>query len=134
MQAYESVRDFARVGVDFPFSGLSAEGRVGWDAKNAAACAKYLPRFDAFVARNPDSDTFLVGPSVTLADIALAEALSTLVDITGGDALLAPYPRLVALYAAVLAMPGVDAYLKSPLRFPLGDAAYVVNVDTVLGR
>ena len=41
---------------------------------------------------------------------------------------------LKKLHAHVVAMPGVAAYLASPLRFPLGDKAYVDNVNLVLRK
>ena len=131
-QVYESVRDYARPGNDFSFEVEKPEGRAKWDAKFVANNAKYLPRFEAVIAANPDSDTFTVQASYTLADIALAEALSTLVDITGSTDFLAPYPGVLRLAHAIWDLPAVAAYLKSDKRYPLGDAAYVANVAKVL--
>ena len=59
-QVYESVRDFARVAMDYPFSGRTAEDKPAYTPKLLANLDKYLPNFEALIAANPDSDVFTV--------------------------------------------------------------------------
>jgi len=128
---HDTVRDFVGVALGI------ATADAGYPAKVQAVLDKYLPLFERYLVANTESDTFLVGSSLTLADILLAEALLAYVEVTaaiGAPTPLTAYPRLKRLYDHVLALPGVAAYLASPLRYPLGDAVYWANVNTVLRR
>ena len=133
-QVYESVRDFKSPANAYPFDQQNPDLKAAYPAKLRACLDKYLPRFEALIEANPDSDTFIVQDTWTFADVALADALMNYVEITGGEEFLAPYPKVTALAKAIWALPGVAAYLKSPLHYPLGDAVYVANVNTVLRR
>lgn len=134
VQAFDSVRDFAALANSFPFDNRTEAGRVEYAKKFDLMTAKYLPRFQRLIELNPDSDTFLVQSTFTFADVGLAQVLHMLGDIKGNFEFLAPYPALCKLLEAVTSLPGVAAYLKSDLHYPLGDEAYCVNVDTVLRR
>ena len=91
---------------------------------------------------------------MTYADVLLAEVLTSYVEMGAfaPGSLGADYPRCAALRGAVCALPGIARYLGDgggdggdggdggPTRFrgvltdPAAAAAYVANVNTVLGR
>ena len=58
---------------------------------------------------------FSVGDALTIADIELFD-LMDLHERILGDKVQAAYPKLAAVAKAVAAVPGVAAYLASPLR------------------
>jgi len=131
---YESVRDFGGIAVSYPFETATEEGKAAYPAKLQARIDKYLPRFEQLIIDNPESDVYTVQATATHGDLALAEVLYAIKEITGSEAFLAPYPHVLELAKVVWSLPQIVAYLASDLRFPLPGAAYVANVDTVLRR
>jgi glutathione S-transferase len=79
-----------------------------------------LPRwagcFDRLLASNRDGTGFLVGDSLTVADLALWYLLELMGD--NGFQAAAAFPRLGAFAARIAARPRLAAYLASPRRFP----------------
>ena len=51
-----------------------------------------------------------------------------------GASIVAKMPRLVDLQNIVITMPSVQAFIRSPEYYPLGDAKYCEQVSIVLGR
>ncbi len=82
----------------------------------------FLPRwmgyFDRFLAANRDGTGFLVGDSLTLADLALYYLLELLPDNRFGAAIDA-YPRLAAFARRIAERPRIAAYIASPSRWAL---------------
>ena len=81
----------------------------------------------------------LVGDAVTAADVYIAYALFQVCKAVTGDGwdtspIQETWPAATAVLKTVTALPGVAQYLKGPQRYPAPGAAYVKQVDTVLGR
>ena len=103
----------------------------------AAAVSSLHQRFAKFGARlekrlADNGGEFTAGTRLSFADVVLAEALSTYLEIT--PEILNGSPLLNGLVQRVTQLPGVAAYLRSPQRWPLADEAYVINVAEVLER
>lgn len=90
-----------------------------------------LNKFAPFLENCFDSE-FLVGNSLTFADVLAAEALTSYLECIDGA--LDPYPKLKALQERVVALPGLKKYLSSDQRYSKPDDAYVINVAKVLQR
>ena len=69
---------------------------------------KYLAKFDKIQAEN--GGNFLVGPTVTWADVWIANGLERFEDTFGAN-LLDNYPNLKKMKAAFFAIPNVKAYV-----------------------
>ena len=93
--------------------------------------AKFCPRFERALQQNKSS-TYLVGEKLTYVDVLLAEALEAYEERIPG--FLSRYPLLEGLHARVLALPQIQQYLASPLRYGKPDDAYVQSVAKVLRR
>jgi len=124
-QLAEACSDFRSALLGLPFNG------------NTQACAsavqRYAPIFESLLSES--RQWVAAGQGMTYADALLAEAVTGYSELFG-DAWLSELPRLKAHRDRVCALPGVAAYLSSPLRFPFpaGKVAekYVQNVSTVL--
>ncbi|KNC48585.1 glutathione S-transferase [Thecamonas trahens ATCC 50062] len=125
----DSIRDALRAFTSLPF----ARDRTAAIDAAAAAAAKYFPRFEAILERAPASSVYFVGAKLTYPDVTLVELTCYALEVLGHDVLDA-YPCLAAHHAAMVALPGIAAYLASPQRYKLGDAVYVEQVNRVLGR
>jgi glutathione S-transferase len=77
-----------------------------------------LPRWFGLLERLLGTNDFLVGKSITVADLALWYLVEMAKDNDFGAA-LAGCPRLNAFYERVAARPRIAAYLKSEKRPPL---------------
>jgi glutathione S-transferase len=89
--------------------------------------AERLPRFMGYfervLSRNPRGDEFLVGTSVTYADLSLFQVIDGL-RYAYPQAMAAvedDYPRVLALYHRVAERPNIAAYLESPRRQSFND-------------
>mmetsp|Transcript_2845 Transcript_2845/g.5992 ORF Transcript_2845/g.5992 Transcript_2845/m.5992 type:complete len:305 (-) Transcript_2845:94-1008(-) len=84
---------------------------------------------------NPDQDTpvHMVGSSLTYADVLMAHLVTWLVEECGPE-IVAHTPLLVILQIQVISMPSMKRFIRSDNYFPIGDKAYVEQVNTVLGR
>lgn len=134
----ETVKDFAAPGIGWMFAH-----RAGRDMAELAKphFARWIPRFERYIKNNAAGDgKHLVGASTTMADIVMAEAMQqyndvmTVTEYADPAEFWAEYPCCRAVHEAVLALPRIDAYLKSGLSFPVQDDRYMENVDTVMGR
>jgi glutathione S-transferase len=88
----------------------------------AALESTVLPRWfshlDRLLASNHGGEGFLVGDSITMADLALWYLLELSAD-NGFAATFADHPRLEQFARRIGARPRIAAYLSSPKRFPL---------------
>lgn len=96
-----------------------------------AKWAKFGPRFEAVLAAN--GGKYLVGQSLTYADVLMVHCLTWYIEECG-HSVANNLDLLVELQHKVFALPGVQAFIKSELYYPLGDNAYAESVSTVLGR
>ena len=74
----------------------------------------------------------MVGACRSLADVVLAESLTSYLEIISDC--LNKFPGLKNLRARVIAEPGIAAYLRSPNRWRRPDDQYVIDIAAVLGR
>jgi glutathione S-transferase len=120
----EGARDFA-----FPFLGFGMKEDDSGPLKNVKE--KVIPRYaPVFERRLEKNGEFLVGKSLTLADVALFEALLNMEERTPED--LDKYPKLKAFCGRMHANPRFDAYLKSDKRTAMGHLEYYATVGKVL--
>jgi hypothetical protein len=82
---------------------------------------------------NIPSIVYLVGKSLTYADILVTHIATWYVEECGGE-IMVDMPLLVQLQNAVISLPGIRQFIKSINFFPLGDKSYVDQVSRVLGR
>jgi glutathione S-transferase len=80
-----------------------------------------------------DAPVFLVGSSLSYADVLAAHLLTWVVEELGADC-VRTMPLLVDLQRYVISLPHMAAFIKSDLYYPVGDDAYVNEVNTTLGR
>lgn len=78
--------------------------------RNGGAHFAYL---ESILAKGP----YMVGDSLSIADIAVFDIVDLHLRIFDAE-MRAAYPGLTAHHARVTAIPGVAAYLASPLRLP----------------
>jgi glutathione S-transferase len=111
--AYEDVRAELR-----KLAGVAPEGRAPLREELASA---FLPRwfgyFDRLLRANPTGSGFVVGASLTIADLALWYLIELCQD-NGFGAAPARFPDLVAFAARVAQRPRLAEYVKSPRRHP----------------
>lgn len=128
----ETVRDLISLAVRVPFlktkandeySSLIATMRDKWSSVGS--------RFEAILINN--GKTYLVGSSMTYADILVVHVLTWFVEECG-PSIVGNMPNLVDLQYNVLSLPGLTTFLKSDLYYPVGDVEYVEQVSVVLGR
>jgi len=122
-QLYDGARDFYMNFAAFGFTD-EAERKVIVQQK----MDKYLPIFDKVLAEN--SSGYLVGSSLTLADLALFEVLEASTDYFGKDNFKA-YPAVVKFYTTVTALPNIQKYLKE-IRKGVNTPPYIAHVKKVL--
>ena len=95
--------------------------------------ASTLNKFAPFLERIVDGQSgFIVGTKLSMADVLVAEALTSYVECLGGC--LDPFPKLKALRERVVALPQMQKYLESSDRYGKPDNAYVIAVAAVLER
>lgn len=77
-------------------------------------------------------EVHMVGSSLTYADVLVAHAATWIVEECGSEA-VRDMPLLVTLQNQVISLPGVKKFIKSVNYFPLGDRAFVeqVNADHI---
>ena len=107
-----------------------AEDQEAAVARIQAALDKFGPRLETIAEQQ--TGTCMVGTRLSYADVMVAEALEGISECIPGS--MDQYPKLKAIHARVLALPRVSKYLGSDLRWPKPDAAYAINVNTVLQR
>ena len=84
---------------------------------------KYLPWFEAIVARNPAGPRWLVGGKLSYADLSLFQLVEGLryAFPTAAGKVLAGTPLVLGLCARVAALPKVAAYLRSARRLAFNE-------------
>ncbi|WPP03507.1 glutathione S-transferase [Methylocella tundrae] len=89
-----------------------------------ARIPKYLAWFETILARNPKSDSHLVGGGVTYADLSLFQIVEGLSYAFphGMKRALAKAPLVAGLHDAVAKRPRIRAYLASDRRIPFNEA------------
>ena len=83
--------------------------------------------------KSVDDKVFMVGRSMTYADILVAHIMTWFVEECG-ESIAEPFPYLVTLQNQVISSPGIRKYIQSVHYFPIGDDAYVMQVKKILNR
>jgi len=89
---------------------------------------KFGPRFESRLSRNG----LCAGGKLTFADVLLAEAVNSYLEWIPD--ILNKTPFLDDLYKKVISTSGINAYLKSPQRYPMSESNYVIACARVLQR
>ncbi|KAJ1410743.1 hypothetical protein B484DRAFT_455799 [Ochromonadaceae sp. CCMP2298] len=153
----EAVRDILPLLLAAPFRKYSATGAVParneeeWAAHSKLAKEKWGfigSRLEAILRSNlpvpkkaavkgevvaEPKELYLVGGGFTYADVLVAHITTWMVEEFGAD-VVRSMPLLVLLQNQVISMGGVKTFIKSNNFFPVGDAAYVQQVNATLGR
>lgn len=127
----ESVKDMLPLLTGAPFKRhngvnpekISQEIREKW--------AGLAPRYEAILEGN--GKKFLVGDSLTYTDVLMAHAITWVVEETEVQS-VELFPNLVALQNTVINLPGVRAFIRSQLYYPVGNSEYCDVVSAVLAR
>ncbi len=84
---------------------------------------KYLPWFEAIIARNPAGPRHLVAGKLSYADLSLFQVVEGLryAFPQATEQVLAKTPLVVQLHQRVAQLPRVAAYLASPRRLPFNE-------------
>ncbi|XP_046572553.1 glutathione S-transferase A4-like [Haliotis rubra] len=122
---YEGTRDFYSY---FLKIGFLDPKEVLATAK-AKALPRYLPIFDQVLKKNGTG--FLVGDSMSLADIGLIEVLLSVTEYFGEET-LSDYPSLKAFKSMMVSQERIAAFLKGPQKKRGNTDAYVATCRTVL--
>lgn len=128
----ESVRDLLSLAVSAPFKRKS---QIEIDSHVALMKKKWeflSVRYEAGL-RMAANKEYMVGNSLTYADILVAHVTTWFIEECGPE-IVENLPYLVALQVKVISLPGINAFIKSRLYCPLGDEAYVKQVQTVLDK
>ncbi|XP_067674415.1 glutathione S-transferase 3-like, partial [Haliotis asinina] len=99
------------------------------DDATSKALPRYLPVFDKVLKENGSG--FLVGNSLTLADIGLLEPILSVLDYYGEEA-LKDYPSLQEFHKKVTSLPSLAEFLAGPQRRKPNDDVYMSTVTKVL--
>ncbi|XP_070572817.1 glutathione S-transferase A4-like [Ptychodera flava] len=89
---------------------------------------RYLPIFDKILSSS--SSGYLVGDSLTYADMILLEALLNTEEFLPGS--LKDFPKLQEFKDKISSLPQIKAFLEGPQRKPKNTPEYVANVKRVL--
>mmetsp|Transcript_25440 Transcript_25440/g.27809 ORF Transcript_25440/g.27809 Transcript_25440/m.27809 type:complete len:362 (+) Transcript_25440:83-1168(+) len=111
----------------------SATSSTAADSSNASSSSSAPKGAVPGVVYDPNAQYFLVGNSLTYADILVAHITTWFVEECGHE-IVSKMPFLVHLQNQVISLPGIKQFIKSVHYFPLGDEAYVEQVSKVLGR
>ncbi|XP_046557173.1 glutathione S-transferase A4-like [Haliotis rubra] len=122
---YEGTRDFFD---SFHLMVFQDPKEVLAKAK-AKGLPRYLPVFDQALKKNGTG--FLVGDSMSLADVSLIELLLIVTEYFGEET-LSDYPSLKAFKSMMVSQERIAAFLKGPQRKGANTDAYVATCRTVL--
>ncbi|XP_048769812.1 glutathione S-transferase 3-like isoform X2 [Ostrea edulis] len=125
---YDASRDFQYIFLTLKF--LKTEEQVIADAK-AAGDSKYFPALEKRLKENGTG--FLVGNSLTLADVGFLEVLLMCIEY-GGEHFFDDYVEVQKYYQRLISIPSMANFLKSPFRKRKNDDQYIAEVKLVLNR
>lgn len=118
------IRDLAGPAVGFAFNADPVDAL----SKMQASLDKFGPPLEACIG----ASWYLAGSRLSYADVLAGQALTSYLERIPGC--LQRFPRLAALQALIVELPGVKAYLAGAQRWPLPDDVYVANVRCVLNN
>ncbi|XP_067675776.1 glutathione S-transferase 3-like [Haliotis asinina] len=122
---YEGTRDFYKSFLYLVFQ----DPKEVLAAAKAKALPRYLPIFDQALKKNGTG--FLVGESMSLADIGLIEVLLSVTEYFGEET-LSDYPSLKAFKSMMVSQERIAAFLNGPQKKGGNTDAYVATCRRVL--
>ncbi|XP_067675778.1 glutathione S-transferase 3-like [Haliotis asinina] len=122
---YEGTRDFFE---SFHYM-VFQDPKVVLATAKAKGLPRYLPIFDQALKKNGTG--FLVGNSMTLADVGLIEVLLIVTEYFGEES-LSDYPSLKAFKSMMVSQERIAAFLNGPQRKGPNTEAYVETCKRVL--
>mmetsp|Transcript_17774 Transcript_17774/g.17854 ORF Transcript_17774/g.17854 Transcript_17774/m.17854 type:complete len:253 (-) Transcript_17774:155-913(-) len=75
---------------------------------------------------------FMVGSSMTYADILVAHCITWYVEECGPNIMI-PYPNQVDLQVSIISLPCIQHFIQTPQYYPPGGEDYVVHVSEIMG-
>nr|QUF59391.1 glutathione S-transferase GSTA1/2 [Brachionus angularis] len=123
---FEGTRDFNSAFMSYGFQGFQQV----LDKAKQTAMPRYLTIFNQVLKEN-GSNGFLVGSSLSLADLGLLEPVLTIAELLGEDE-LKPYPEIENFLKHMRSNALISNYLNSDLRRKKNDEKYVAEVQAVL--
>ncbi|XP_072178600.1 glutathione S-transferase alpha-4-like [Diadema setosum] len=124
-------RDMFKLGIfNYKFKPTE-EARAEFLEKATKECReRYLPVFERILTGSKSG--FLVGDTMTMADIIFFDAVSYLQEAPNLKHTLAEFPGCQAFIAHFSQQPGIKEYLASPRRLPHMDDDMVAEVKQVV--
>lgn len=108
-----------------------AQGKKVAAKKVTAPVKKVEGEVEAAAPATPSG--FLVGSSLTYADVLVAHVTTWYVEELGSN-IVEEMPGLIDLQNTVISLPSINSFIKSNKYYALGEQAYVDQVNTVLAR
>ena len=121
-----AINDFNTPAMQFAFKQNRREASKDLDV----SLKKFGNHFKFRLTQN--GGQFLVGKSLSSADILLAEALTSFIEFSPDC--LVNYPCLMEFRNRIVSEPNIKSYLTSTNRWRLPDDQYVIDVAKVLRR
>ena len=128
----ETIKDLLPLLCGAPFARINS--KEAFDKHLLSMKEKWLfigSRLEAVLKAN--GGNCLVGESLTYADILTAHAVTWYVEECGPEVVI-DMPNLVKLQNTVIALRGVNGFIRSSAWYPIGDKKYVDQVCRVLDR
>ncbi|XP_012939045.1 glutathione S-transferase alpha-5 [Aplysia californica] len=122
---FEGGRDFTYPGLVF---GFQPEAEV-LDNLKSKIMPKYMPIFEKVASENGTG--YLVGDSLTIADLSVLEGLLTLTEYFGKE-IFDGFPALEKFFNTVTSLEKISAYLNSPRRKKKNDEHCIAKVKEIL--
>lgn len=109
---------------------LSIDAKANASASSTVSGSNNTASSSALVKKTATASVnYMVGSALTYADILVAHITTWYVEECGPE-IVADMPMVVGLQNAVISLPGVTKFIKSIHYFPLGDRAYLEQVNT----
>ncbi|XP_033636116.1 glutathione S-transferase A4-like [Asterias rubens] len=126
---FEAYKDFIGIGVlGVQFKKTEEEKQQDIEMIAKRSKERYVPMFEKIYEKSTSG--FLVGDSLTLADLCWLEVFLWVVELV--PELSSSFPRMTAFVSKISSQPRVSAFLKGPQRHSPPDQPYVATVRKVL--
>ena len=123
---FEGTRDFREIFGHYGFNGWQEVLNYAKDK----SLPNFLPIYEKLLEKN-GSNGFLVGSSLTLADLGLLEVILTIEDYMGLEP-LSPYPQIEKFLLTMKSIESISKYLNGPQVPPKINQEYINTVKQVL--
>ncbi len=126
---FEAYKDYIGIGfLSIEFKKTEEEKKQTKELVISKSKDRYVPMFEKIYKKSTSG--FLVGDSLTLADIAWLEVFLWLVELA--PEFSSTFPSMAAFMSKISSVPRISAFLKGPQRHSPPDQEYVATVSKVL--